>query len=75
MYFRFDVQGREFTKATHNSDENLLGNRAYFETNRSPPELNLDKVELDDEGIFICRVDFQRNPTLYTKVQLTVISK
>lgn len=76
-FFRcsFDVRGRAFTKALHWSDPEIFGPRAYFVTVSKPAALTLDGVQLDDEGIYRCRVDFKTTPTRNFAINLTVIGK
>ncbi|GLV36523.1 sidestep III [Carabus blaptoides fortunei] len=69
----FDVRGRAFNKALHWSDPNIFGPRAYFVTVSKPATLTLDTVQLDDEGIYRCRVDFRNTPTRNFQINLTVI--
>lgn len=71
----FDVRGRAFNKALHWSDPNIFGPRAYFVTVSKPAALTLDGVQLDDEGIYRCRVDFKNTPTRNFQINLTVIGK
>ncbi|KAJ9598133.1 hypothetical protein L9F63_026762, partial [Diploptera punctata] len=69
----FDVRGRPFTKALYWSDSNAFGPRAYFVTGSKPAGLTLESVQLDDEGIYRCRVDFKNSPTRNFQINLTVI--
>ncbi|KAF5299772.1 hypothetical protein FQA39_LY11442 [Lamprigera yunnana] len=69
----FDVRGRAFNKALHWSDPNTFGPRAYFVTVAKPAALTLDGVQLDDEGLYRCRVDFRTTPTRNFAINLTVI--
>jgi len=73
--FSFDVRGRPFTKALYWSDSNAFGPRAYFVTGSKPAGLTLESVQLDDEGIYRCRVDFKNSPTRNFQINLTVIGK
>ena len=71
--YSFDVRGRAFTKALHWSDPRIFGPRAYFVTISKPATLNLDSVQLDDEGIYRCRVDFKNSPSRSVQINLSVI--
>lgn len=73
LCYSFDVRGRAFNKALHWSDPNIFGPRAYFVTVAKPAALTLDGVQLDDEGIYRCRVDFRNTPTRNFQINLTVI--
>ena len=75
IHFSFDVRGRPFTKALYWSDSNAFGPRAYFVTGPKPAGLTLESVQLDDEGIYRCRVDFKNSPTRNFQINLTVIGK
>ncbi|KAJ8925413.1 hypothetical protein NQ315_009245, partial [Exocentrus adspersus] len=69
----FDLRGRSFNKALHWSDPQMFGPRAYFVTVSKPAALTLDSVQLDDEAIYLCRVDFKTTPTRNFAINLTVI--
>ncbi|KAG6801022.1 hemicentin-2 [Apis mellifera caucasica] len=71
--YSFDVRGRSFNKALNWSDSTVVGPRAYFVTMTKPATLSLEAVQLDDEGIYRCRVDFKNSPTKNFQVNLTVI--
>ncbi|KPJ18124.1 Nephrin [Papilio machaon] len=71
--YSFDVRGRSFDKALQWSDPNVFGPRAYFVTVARPAVLTLDTVQLDDEGVYRCRVDFKNSPTRNFQIRLTVI--
>ncbi|XP_060522405.1 synaptogenesis protein syg-2-like isoform X2 [Cylas formicarius] len=71
--YSFDVRGRAFNKALQWSDPNMFGPRAYFVTVSKPAALTLDGVQLDDEGVYRCRVDFRTSPTRNFAINLTVI--
>ncbi|CAH1161326.1 unnamed protein product [Phyllotreta striolata] len=71
--YSFDVRGRPFNKALHWTDPKIFGPRAYFVTVSKPAALTLDGVQLDDEGVYRCRVDFKVSPTRNFAINLTVI--
>ncbi|XP_054082024.1 uncharacterized protein LOC105220719 isoform X1 [Zeugodacus cucurbitae] len=71
--YSFDVRGRAFEKALYWSDTNSFGPRAYFVTNQQPAKLTVENIQLDDEGVYRCRVDFQNSPTRNHRINLTVI--
>lgn len=73
--YSFDVRGRSFNKALQWSDPNAFGPRAYFATVARPAALTLDTVQLDDEGIYRCRVDFKNSPTRNFQIRLSVIGE
>ena len=59
----------------HWSDKNFFGSRALFTENSQPPSLALDDLQISDDGIYKCRVDFKLAQTSITRVKLTVIGK
>ncbi|XP_037943815.1 synaptogenesis protein syg-2-like [Teleopsis dalmanni] len=71
--YSFDVRGRAFEKALYWSDTNSFGPRASFITSKEPAKLTVDNIQLDDEGVYRCRVDFQNSPTRNHRINLTVI--
>ncbi|KAG6452459.1 hypothetical protein O3G_MSEX007644 [Manduca sexta] len=71
--YSFDVRGRSFNKALQWSDPGAFGPRAYFATVAQPAALTLSSVQLDDEGVYRCRVDFKNSPTRNFQIRLTVI--
>ncbi|XP_047511176.1 hemicentin-2-like [Pieris napi] len=71
--YSFDVRGRSFNKALQWSDPGAFGPRAYFATVARPASLTLSSVQLDDEGVYRCRVDFKNSPTRNFQIRLTVI--
>ncbi|XP_032597562.1 uncharacterized protein LOC6569654 [Drosophila grimshawi] len=71
--YSFDVRGRQFEKALYWSDTNSFGPRAYFVTGQQPAKLSVENIQLDDEGVYRCRVDFQNSPTRNHRINLTVI--
>ncbi|XP_061400254.1 synaptogenesis protein syg-2-like, partial [Musca vetustissima] len=73
LFCSFDVRGRPFEKALYWSDTNSFGPRAYFVTTTQPAKLQVDNIQLDDEGVYRCRVDFQNSPTRNHRINLTVI--
>ncbi|XP_065222529.1 synaptogenesis protein syg-2-like isoform X2 [Planococcus citri] len=71
--YSFDARGRATGKELHWSDERSLGPRAYFVTLSRPASLQLDNVQLRDEGTYRCRVDYRNAPTKNFQIHLTVI--
>ncbi|XP_066961613.1 uncharacterized protein [Macrobrachium rosenbergii] len=60
-------------KETKPDANSTLSRRTSFRTDRSPAALIIQKTEMDDAGIYRCRVDFRHSPTLNYRVNLTVI--
>ena len=46
----------------------------FFSIRKEEGTLDLHSVEARDEGVWICRVDFQSGPTRFSQVSLTVNS-
>ena len=47
----------------------------YFNLFGEPPTLHIQNVQIEDAGSYVCRVDFAKSRTQYTKVNLTVIGR
>lgn len=73
--FSFDVRGRLFNQAKLWSSPTVFGVRAFFRAITSPATLVIDNIQLTDEGVYRCRVDFNNSPTRNSKVNFTVIGK
>ncbi|XP_012285308.1 hemicentin-2 [Orussus abietinus] len=72
--YSFDSRGRrQFSNARQWSSPMALGARAYFITATKPAHLSIDRLEIEDEGTYRCRVDFENSPTRNQKINLTVI--
>ncbi|XP_033322506.1 protein turtle homolog A isoform X1 [Megalopta genalis] len=65
--------GRQFDSTRLWSSPTALGKRAFFVTESNPAHLTIDRLQLNDEGIYSCRVDFKNSPTRKQKINLTVI--
>ncbi|XP_078038283.1 neural cell adhesion molecule 1 [Augochlora pura] len=65
--------GRQFGNTRLWSSPSALGKRAFFVTETNPAHLTIDRLQLSDEGIYWCRVDFKNSPTRKQKMNLTVI--
>jgi len=70
-----DARDKSVEEAQHWSNEQALGGRAYFRTSTDPQSLIIENVKESDAGLYKCRLDFKRSPTVYHTVNLTVISK
>lgn len=75
LIFSFDVRGRQFNQAKFWSSPAVFGKRAFFRATTSPATLVIDDIQLSDEGVYRCRVDFKNSPTRNSKVNFTVIGE
>lgn len=73
--YSFDVRGRQFNQAKLWSSPEAFATRAFFRTSTHPAQLLVDEIQLADEGVYRCRVDFRNSPTRNVKINFTVISK
>lgn len=73
--YSFDVRNRQFNQAKLWSLPTAFGNRAFFRTASHPAQLLVDDIQMSDEGVYRCRVDFRNSPTRNLKINFTVISK
>ncbi|XP_043272103.1 synaptogenesis protein syg-2-like isoform X2 [Venturia canescens] len=71
--YSYDIRGRQPETASRWTDKEYLNERAFFRTAAEPASLNIDHVEERDEGEYRCRVDFTKNPTRNSRINLTVI--
>ncbi|XP_026684080.1 uncharacterized protein LOC113470095 [Diaphorina citri] len=69
----YDVRGRNIENAIHWSDNEGFAERARFNGKTTPAQLHLEGVQLTDEGVYRCRVDFKNTPTKNYQVNLSVI--
>ncbi|CAG9130949.1 unnamed protein product [Plutella xylostella] len=51
----------------------LLWGGLYFVTMSQPSSLTVEAVQLDDEGLYRCRVDFKNSPTRNFQIRLAVV--
>lgn len=57
------------------SSPSAFATRANFRTSSLPAQLLIDDVNLKDEGVYRCRVDFRNSPTRNLRINFTVIGK
>ncbi|XP_050733298.1 synaptogenesis protein syg-2-like isoform X2 [Eriocheir sinensis] len=70
--YSYDVRELLRGQPKHWWDADLLGSRAFFNAGSSP-HLLLQGLTSADAGLYKCRVDFQREPTRNTRINLTVV--
>ena len=63
------------SEARHWSDDAVFSGRAFYQSSHNPGRLVIDRVRVQDEALYKCRVDFQLQPTTISQVQLSVNSK
>ncbi|CAG7710089.1 unnamed protein product, partial [Allacma fusca] len=71
-----DAREKSIDEAQHWSNEQALGGRAFFRTSGIPPHypsLIIENVKESDAGLYKCRLDYKRGPTVHRGINLTVI--
>ncbi|XP_043482941.1 neural cell adhesion molecule 2-like [Leptopilina heterotoma] len=72
--YSVDARGRRpISNARLWSSPLALGPKAYFISTAKSAHLSIDRLELKDEGVYRCRVDFENSPTRNQNINLTVI--
>ncbi|KAF2355771.1 CD80-like immunoglobulin C2-set [Trinorchestia longiramus] len=64
---------RELSGPLHWHDSALLGDRAEFKAQLEEQFLELKELTPQDEGLYKCRVDFKKAPTINNRVNLTIV--
>ncbi|XP_035206372.1 nephrin-like [Stegodyphus dumicola] len=70
--YSLDARRGQLGQARHATSETLTG-RAYFSSVPQPAVLQIDKVSLEDEGLYRCRVDFRKARTQHSALSVTVV--
>eukprot|EP00095_Tigriopus_kingsejongensis_P007812 snap_masked-scaffold204_size260821-processed-gene-1.10 protein:Tk07812 transcript:snap_masked-scaffold204_size260821-processed-gene-1.10-mRNA-1 annotation:"neural cell adhesion molecule 2-like" len=70
--YSFDAR---FSTVKHWSEDPQFGPRTFFRDSSSPAQLIISSVEMDDMGIYKCRVDFRESPTVITQVKLNIVEE
>lgn len=68
-----DVRSGRMSQAKLWSSSSAFATRAHFRTTTHPAQLLIDNIQLRDEGLYRCRVDFRNSPTRNARVNFTVI--
>ncbi|XP_044727959.1 hemicentin-1 isoform X2 [Chrysoperla carnea] len=73
--YSLDCRGGPIENGTHWATSDNLGTRSFFVTGTAPSKahLHIRNIELSDEGIFRCRVDFFSSPTRNFRLNLTLV--
>ncbi|KAL5288106.1 hypothetical protein ACFFRR_008764 [Megaselia abdita] len=71
--YTFDARGTSLHEAKHWWDTETLGDKAYFHYNTNPPALRIRNVHEAEQGLYKCRVDFKKNPTKNSRINLKVL--
>ncbi|GFU41323.1 ig-like domain-containing protein [Trichonephila clavipes] len=72
--YSLDARRGKLGQARHASSEELTG-RSFFSSVEHPAVLQIDRISLDDEGIYRCRVDFKKARTRHSAILVTVVGK
>ncbi|XP_042886262.1 synaptogenesis protein syg-2-like [Penaeus japonicus] len=70
--YSLDSRGKSLEQASHWAEQDL-GHRAVMRVNRKQHGLLLENIELKDQGMYRCRVDFVESPTRNVRVRLRVV--
>ncbi|XP_049786326.1 synaptogenesis protein syg-2-like [Schistocerca cancellata] len=71
--YSYDARDRPMQAGAHWRDMALVGDRVFFRTATSPPELAIGEVRESDRGLYRCRVDFRESPSRTTRIRLDVV--
>ncbi|GIY64420.1 ig-like domain-containing protein [Caerostris darwini] len=69
--YSLDARRGPLGQARHATNEPLTG-RAYFSSIPQPAVLQIDKVSLEDEGLYRCRVDFRKARTQHSALIVSI---
>lgn len=73
--YTVDIRNKSSLSSSIHIPSSSYKSRSYFEINKNPPTLRLDKIESKDSGEYRCRVDYEKYPTQNFLINLTVIGK
>ncbi|XP_045133335.1 nephrin-like [Portunus trituberculatus] len=71
--YSYDTRSSSFSDGERWTADEYFGTRAFFRIMSDPPTLVVDGVQVADEAVYTCRVDYKVRPSAITKVNLTVI--
>lgn len=71
--FRFDARGKALQQGIHWADIAVFTSKVHFYYDSNPPSLRIQAINLNDAGLYRCRVDFQKSPTRNSRINLTVL--
>ncbi|GBM27496.1 hypothetical protein AVEN_157199-1 [Araneus ventricosus] len=72
--YSLDARRGPLGQARHATNDQLAG-RAYFSSVPQPAVLEIDRVSLEDEGLYRCRVDFRKARTQHSALIVSVAGK
>nr|XP_023016282.1 hemicentin-2-like [Leptinotarsa decemlineata] len=75
--YSLDARDGPIDKASHLAMSDDLGSRSYFITEDEPSKarLRIQNINIHDQGVFRCRVDFVNSPTRNFQVNLTLVDQ
>ncbi|CAH1116559.1 unnamed protein product [Phaedon cochleariae] len=75
--YSLDARDGPIDKASHLAMSDDLGSRSYFITEGEPSQarLSIQNINVHDQGVFRCRVDFVNSPTRNFQVNLTLVAQ
>ena len=53
----------------------FLFRRSYFRDSSRPAQLIISSVEMEDAGVYKCRVDFRESQTVVRRVRLNIVEE
>lgn len=71
----FDVRNPSSNDFKLWSSPRVFDKRAIFNTSSKPAALHVGNIQLSDEAIYRCRVDFKNSPTRNIEINFSVIGK
>ena len=75
LFLSYDTRSSSFRDGERWTADEYFGSRAFFRIMSDPPTLEVDGVQVADEAVYTCRVDYKVRPSSITKVNLTVIGE
>ncbi|XP_031341618.1 nephrin-like [Photinus pyralis] len=70
--YTYDVRDKEIENGEHWSDHKILASRGSFRYQDEPAKLVITNLKETDAGIYHCRVDFKKGPTLNIEINVEI---